>query len=463
VRRVLVVLVCVGLSLVGGPVAAEAVPVAAGVAGVAAAGQRPSAPRSVVADGLDGRGVPRRAIAVSWRRPASVGSSKIRSYVVRVEPGVGRRASSRVVVGASKRSVTVRDLTPGRGYRVTVRAVNRAGRGRAAVVRYTLPRHGSWVFAVDTARSRVVRVPVVGGPARVVARSGTAWAVNAAGDVYVVDQAAKTVTRVPVNGSKPSRVGSGFRDPSDVQLDGAGRVYVVDGTRVVRMSATGKDQRVVAQPVSPAVFVRADGTVSTTAGDAEATPLQLVTFPAGGGTPVKRTLEGQNQYGEFYAYRQSLIGDSAGNLFLHWQTGGGSGFEYWFRVAAGSTAPTFLLTRDAYYAVAIDPNSRFYLAQTATFCDSISVSEGTCTPDETVSELLRYAPDGTSTTIKITPFSYDQTEGPAPVSALAADRQGRVFVAQAFGPSAGLLTYGPTGGAPTVLASGTFKQAKRNN
>jgi hypothetical protein len=458
-RRFLVALMCVGLTMVGGPVPAEAAPAAV----VASAARKPSAPRSVVADGLDGQGVPRHAIKVSWKRPVSAGSSRIRSYVVRVTPGSGKRSSTRVVVAASKRSATVRDLNPGRAYRITVRAVNKAGRGRVAAVRYTLPKHGSWVFAVDTATSSVVRVPVTGGPRKTMAPSGTAWAVNAAGDVYVVDRAARTVTRAPVDGSKAAVVGSGFQDPSDVQLDAAGRVYVVDGTRVVRMSATGKDKRVVAQPVSPAVFVRADGAVSTTAGDAEDTPLQLLTYPAGGGAPAKRTLEGQNQYGQFYDVPHSLVGDSSGNLFLHWLSGGGSGFEWWFRVAAGSTNPTFLYTRDAYYAVAVDPNSRFFLAQTATFCDSIAIGEGACTPDEKVGEILRYAPDGTRTSVKITPFTYDQTGGPDSTSTLAADREGRLFVAQAFGPSAGLLVYGPTGGAPKVLASGTFRQAKRNS
>jgi hypothetical protein len=341
--------------------------------------------------------------------------------------------------------------------------VNKTGRGPRASVRYVVPkRPPAWVFAVNTANRSIVRVPVKGGRVTTVARHKTAWTVNAAGDVYVVDSAAGTVTRTPADGSAPRRIGSGFTELMDVQLDEAGRVYVVDGSRVIRMSATGRSRKVVAQPVSPSVFVRADGAVSTTAGNGMETGLQLLTFPPGGGRPVSRTLAGQGKWGEYYPNRRGLIGDSAGNLFLQWISGGGSGFEWWFRVPAGSTNPTPLYTRDAYYAVAVDARSRFYLAQTATFCDSISEGEGTCTPDLEVDEILRYSRDGKPTSIPIPPFSYERANGNS-ASTLAVDRRGRMFIAQATGPSTGLLAYGPKGEPPTVLAEGTFTEPKRNN
>jgi len=110
-------------------------------------------------------------------------------------------------------------------------------------------RTDGWVFVVDTATKSIVRIPVDGGRPTTVARKRTAWAVNTAGDVYVLDRKAKRLTRTPADGSPVRRLGSGFTDPTDVQLDAEGRVYVVDGSRVVRMSATGRGQRGVAQPV----------------------------------------------------------------------------------------------------------------------------------------------------------------------------------------------------------------------
>lgn len=462
-RRMLFLLVCACLSLVSMPAAEAGNPPPPASAAARRLAAPPSAPRALVAQRVGNRGLPGRAMRVSWKPPASAGSSKVRAYALRLEPGRGRRHSGRVVVPATKTHQTFRHLKPGRTYRVEVRAVNKAGRSRAVSVRYRVPKWSpSWVFAVNTAQNSIVRVPVSGGPVRTVTPNKTAWAVNAAGDVYVADREAKTVTRTPAHGSAARSIGSGFADPTDIQLDAAGHVYVVDGSRVVRMSATGKGQTVVAKPVSPAVFVRADGTVSTTAGDGQDSPLQIVTYPPGGGPVVTRTLAGQGEWGPYYPYRGNLIGDGAGNLFLQWISTGGSGFEWWFRVPAGSYTPTPLYTRWAYYAVVVDPKSRFYLAQTATFCDSVPREPDPCVPDETVDEILRYAPDGTSTSIKIEPFTYDRVHS-NPVSTLAADRKGRLFVAQSVGPSAGLLKYGPKGGAVTVLASGAFTEPKRNN
>ncbi|MFL6025605.1 MAG: hypothetical protein ACJ72K_01640 [Friedmanniella sp.] len=323
-------------------------------------------------------------------------------------------------------------------------------------------RTDGWVFAVNTATRSIVRMPVDGGRATTVAPRRTAWAVNTAGDVYVVDRKAKRVTRTPADGSPVRRLGSGFTDPTDVQLDGKGRVYVVDGRRVVRMSPTGRRQRVVAQPVSPAVFVRADGAVSTTTGDGQDSALTILTYPAGGGRPRTRTLTGQGEWGPFEPSRGNLLGDGAGNLFLHWVSTGASGFAWWFRVPAGGSTPALLYTREASYAVAVDPANRFYLAQTARFCDSISVNEGSCVPDPTVAEILRFEPDGSDRGIAITPFSYDPA-GAHSAATLAADGTGHLFVAQSAGPSAGLLKYEPTGGDPVLLASGTFTEPKRNN
>src|SRR4051812_16473609 len=313
----------------------------------------------------------------------------------------------------------------------------------------------SWVFAVHRPTRSIIRVLVTGGPVTRVAATKTAWAVNSVGDVYVVDNKAKRVTRVPADGSTARSVGSGFTDPTDVQLDAAGRVYVVDGTRVVRLTAAGGAQKVVAAPVSSAVFVAPDGAVSTASGDFD---VKVRTYPSDGRRVIERTIGGQSY---FVPGRGELLGDGAGNLFLHIYDTGGSGFRWWVRVPSGSSKGTPLYTRWAYYAVAVDSRSRFHLAQTADFCGEPDEATGTCAPDLSVHEILSYARDGKRTSRRIQPFTLERTNNGA--GTLVVDGQGRMFVAQGDGPSTGLLMYGPRGGGPTHLASGAFSEPKRNS
>ncbi len=343
-----------------------------------------------------------------------------------------------------------------------MRAVNKAGRSPAASADYLAARTThAWVFATDTRAHAVVRVRVHGGRLRTVTPSGTAWAVNSQGDVYVVDRDAHTVSRTKASGThaRTRVIATGLTNLSAVQLDAAGQVYVVAGTQVIRMSAAGARPTVVADPESGSVFVQRDGTVVSTAGDNESTPLQIVSYPPGGGTPAVRTLPSQNT-GPYSP--SSVIGDRAGNLYLHWISNGGGDFNFWYRLAAGSSTRTPLFTRWANYAFTVGGDGRPYLAQTEAYCDTIAIAEGVCTPDHTVNEILRYAADGTPTAVLIQPFENDQWDL-SPGHALAADRAGRLFVAQASGPSAGLREYPATGGEATVLAAGTFTDVARNN
>ncbi len=466
-RRMLVFLVAAGLSLVSTGPGFASPAAAVGVSAVHSSTKPPSAPRALKGTGLTDQGYPRRALKVSWRQPASAGSAKIRTYVVKLTARSGKRMSSRIVVPATKTSATFHGLKYGRSYRISVRAVSRAGRSPAAKLRYTLPKPApAWVFAVDTKAKAIVRVPVAGGAVTKVAAQQTAWDVNLAGDVYVLDREAKTVTRYPANGSTPGNVGAGFTDPTDVQLDAAGNVYVVDGTRVIRTTRTGRAQRVVADPVFGAVFVAPDGTVSTASnefdlsdGSTDTFGVTLLTYPAAGGPVVRRTLRIGIVY--FVSDRGQLLGDGAGNLFLHFYGTGGGDFRWWSKLAPGGTTVSELYTRIANYAVAVDPRNRFSLLQTRKYCDSISEFEGACTPDLTVQNIRTYRADGTQTTTRVAPFTLQRTSTGGEL--VAADRQGRFFLAQSEGPTAGLFEYGPKGGARTRLASGTFLEPKRNN
>jgi hypothetical protein len=78
-----------------------------------------------------------------------------------------------------------------------------------------------------------------------------------------------------------------------------------------------------------------------------------------------------------------------------------------------------------------------------------------------VRTILTYAADGKRTSAAVEPFSLQRTSTGGEL--LALDRQGRAFLAQAEGPTTGLYEYGPKGGAPALLASGTFLDPKRNS
>lgn len=461
-RRLLFLVVCAGLSLAGMPAGATVVrpDQAPSVTKVTTTRAHvPSAPRGLVAQPATAG-----SASVSWRAPAKAGSSPVGHYRVLVTIVPGPHHARLHTVPATKRSTTFTHLRPGLTFEISVQAVSRAGRGRAARIRYTVPQQaGSWVFAVNTKTDTIVRVPVAGGALITVAPHQGAWTVDPAGDIYSLNSTSGTLTRVPASGPAATVIARGFTAPGDVQLDAQGRVYVVDQAGVTRLTATGADRTLVAPAASGAyaqVAVAPDGTVSTVSGEVD---FDVATYPATGGPVVHRSI----QAGEALEGRGSVLADAAGNLYVHTESGGGSGYDSWFRLAPGSTTTVYLATRDAYYAAATDPNGSFHLIQTLTYCDweTLSDPESHCVPDppdQRVNEFLNYAPDHTRSSTAIKPFTFDRIGG-APFDVLAVDGQGRFFLAQSVGPSAGILKYRAAGGAPIVLSSGTFTEPHRNN
>jgi hypothetical protein len=75
------------------------------------------------------------SVAVTWARPNN-GGAAITAYVVRVYQG--STLAQKVTVAASRTSLTVGSLTPGRGYTVRVSAVNAAGTGALSAASATL-------------------------------------------------------------------------------------------------------------------------------------------------------------------------------------------------------------------------------------------------------------------------------------------------------------------------------------
>ncbi|HEU4545981.1 MAG TPA: Ig-like domain repeat protein, partial [Microlunatus sp.] len=88
-------------------------------------GQAPGAPRRVVARATD-----HRKVVVTWRAPASAGTSAVTSYVVVAYRGT--KQVKQITVAAGRTKATVTKLTAGVRYRFVVRARNASGAGPAS-------------------------------------------------------------------------------------------------------------------------------------------------------------------------------------------------------------------------------------------------------------------------------------------------------------------------------------------
>ncbi len=105
-------------------------------AGAASARSVAVVPRTVpAAPKLTAANAGRSSVAVTWAQPAN-GGAAITAYVVRVYQGSSLART--ITVAAPKTSLTVGNLTPGRGYTVRVSAVNAAGTGALSAASATL-------------------------------------------------------------------------------------------------------------------------------------------------------------------------------------------------------------------------------------------------------------------------------------------------------------------------------------
>ncbi len=136
-------------------------------------------------------------------------------------------------------------------------------------------------------------------------------ATDKAGNVYVVDAGANTVTKLPAGGGSPVNIGSGFDGPQNVAVDAAGNVYVADagnssikkipgGTGAPVTIGSGFDYPVgVAVDAAGNVFVADESSGSNGA---------VYKIPGGSGTPVLLTTDITNPTG--------IAVDASGTLFV---------------------------------------------------------------------------------------------------------------------------------------------------
>ncbi|MBM9476876.1 fibronectin type III domain-containing protein [Nakamurella flavida] len=402
----------------------------------------PGAPTGVTARPGDAAGT----VAVAWQAPDRTGGAALTGYRIVATPA-GGAAGAPVSVPASARTTVLTGLTAGTRYRLAVSAVSSAGTGSAAVVEYTVPVPapvGPSVAALDTAAQRVVRVAhdgtVVPLGSSTLTR-GDSIAVDAAGDVFAADRGGDTVLRYAAGTGTQSTVGSGWTDPQQIQTDAQGRVYVLDGTRVVRIAADGTSTTVLGT-VDKARFLVVDAAGNASVlWDSSYRVWKITTLPAAGGAPVVRSLE------PGYGIRSARIA-ADGTLYLEREASGGSGASWIVRVAPGSVEETQFSDRNAIYAYTVDPAGALVLLQSRNECLVPNTDAG-CVSDRAVDDVLTVpagADAGTTTPVSGLAL---------PVGGLDAAADG-LYVARTGGGPAGLVRYGIDGGAPTVIAAGAF-------
>jgi hypothetical protein len=436
VRRFVILLSCIFLTVA-----------VAGQAPAAPSRQRtaPSAPTSVAVAPLAAT-----TATVTWKSPISPGSAKVLGYKV-ITKAENRRLPVLDLAPATARSKVVKNLEAGITYTISVVAFSSAGLSPAAAVKYTAPSPTrQFLFAFDTTAKAIVKVPVTGGAAVTVATGfGTnpiRFDVDKPGNTYILDTVTKRVTKVPADGKPSTTLRSGLTAPTDLQIDAAGRVYVLSGTTVIRLAGTGSPEKVIGMSpdgfAADAMFVAADGTVSLLSRlDVE---VNLTTIPANGGPATSRSI-GAGYEGSRYL---GMIGDQVGTVYLNVASSGVSGYVGWTKVAVGSVNQVDATTKLAEYTATVGPDNQFYLLQTTVWCAGMSQyfpdqNGNLCVPDQSVPEVLTLTPTGSRTSVAVQGL----TLGPVVV-----DSAGNIYVAL----STQIVRYPPTGGAPTVLATGTF-------
>jgi sugar lactone lactonase YvrE len=173
------------------------------------------------------------------------------------------------------------------------------------------------LFFADTGGSRVVEIPVSGGP-MVTVGTGLSYpigvAVDAAGDVFISDSGNNRVVEVPAGGGSQITIGGAYAlsNPDGIAVDAAGDVFVADSgnARVVEVPAGGGPESIL--PFTGLVLPYA--VAVDTAGD-------LYVADSGSGTVVElsRSVSAwglQNTLATGFSSPKGIAVDSAFNVFV---------------------------------------------------------------------------------------------------------------------------------------------------
>lgn len=343
--------------------------------------------------------------------------------------------------------------------------------------------------------------------------AATAAPVTGSTGVFAIDNDHHTVVFIPVAGGAPRPVAAGLTAPTQIAASRAGSVFVVDGTRLLKVTPRGVVQTIrtsMAPRASIAVddnnwlfvldgstivkYSPLDGSLPVAVGTAPADdyavltvdavgnasltgpPLAdylstvITTYPVRGGTPTSRTLVADYNHSQtFFKDPSGVIEARDGTIYLETSESGGSGATDLYRVPPGPAGTAVAFNAKpvfSEYAYGVDAGSRFYLLQNRSWCTAVSRDEGACVDDYGVDVVQRYASPGTGRVD--TPV----TGVDLPVGGISVASSGAIYAAVLVSRSARdanstavprMLRIDPAGGGAVVLAQGHFSMPVAEN
>jgi hypothetical protein len=403
----------------------------------------PGAPTSVQVSGA-GDGA-----TLTWNPPRSGAAPT--GWRVTVRPSERQTGGGVEQLPATARSDRFGSIRAGVTYSFSVRATSARGTGPEVRVRYTAPRTtvSQSLFAID-ASGALLRYPTSGtGAPRTVLTSGAAgYTADDIGDVFVPSADGKSILLVPSGGGAPRVLATGLHVSQDLRSDVEGNLYWVDSVSgaIVKLPVKGAAKAILP---SAGTFwaVGRDGTVS--AWTASGTTAGTVASVSPRGVVTTRTVVPTE--GNSIGYAVGLLADGHGNLYLGVRSPGGSYYNSWYALRAGSSSTTSLGVPTRYQYSAANQDA-LVLGQSAGWCPAISESSpvNPCVADHTVTNLVSVDGSGTVTTGPATSGLQVPSNG---IFVGAADTAGDLFV-NAPERTPGLWRVPATGGAAQQLSTG---------
>ncbi|MGL3201084.1 MULTISPECIES: fibronectin type III domain-containing protein [Curtobacterium] len=407
------------------------------------ASRLPGAPTSVHVSGAGD------AATLTWSPPTA--GAAVKHWRVSIRPAAGQPGSGTDVVAANVRSERYGWIRAGVHYTFSVRAVGTKGDGRAVSVGYTAPASttvAQSLYGLDAAGS-VVRFPTAGtGAPKTVAANGTGYAADDVGNVFVPSSDGTKLLQYPAGGRTARVLATGLHLTKDLRTDVAGNVYWVDSVSggIVELPIGAGVPKTILPSSGTAWTVGRDGTVSTftTAPGSSSGPTV--------GTVVSRTARGTVTTrnvglasGQPIGYFGTIVADGSGTLYFDYRAFGGSGYNGFWSLAAGSSTLVQVPAKVKFQFSATNDDS-LLLGQSAGWCAAISP---TCTTDRSLADLVTQDASGVTLDRAVTGGPNVPSNGYYPG---AADSAGDLFV----GADSGLWRIPAAGGAAQQLATGQY-------
>ena len=368
---------------------------------------------------------------------------------------------------------------------------------------------GAAAFLLTGLPSAAGGAPATSGALGATSASAAPAAAGSLG-VFAIDNDHHTVVFIPAAGGTPRPVMSGVTDPTQIAASRAGSVFIVDGTRLVKVNPHGL-VRTLRSGMAPGaqiavddnnwIFVHdgsllvkyspVDGSSATpvgsgdpnafltidAAGNASLTGTDpanylttvITTYPVRGGRPTVRLLVSGDDNGADFDGPSGVVEARDGTIYLQTEESGASGATDVYRVPTGPAgrAPAYeTMQWYSEYAYNVDADSRFYLLQNRYWCAQPSRDENGCVDDYGVDFVQRYTAAGAG------PTKTAVTQVELPVGGISVASSGAIYAAVLVSRSAGptnsiaiprMLRIDAAGGAPVVLAKGHFSMPVAEN